>query len=92
MFSLHSADGPAGACVGLKVAVGVRLLCIPVGGRSGAGGRPEHLVGVRVLCILRSVGLVPLQVGRLWRVCVFYLFWGHAGVYGDSRGKRAQGS
>ena len=49
MFSLHSAHGQVGACVGQAVVVGVRLLCIPVGVLSGAGGRPEHLVVVRLL-------------------------------------------
>ena len=47
MFCLHSAHGRVGACLGLEVVVGVRRLCISVGGRSGVGGRREHLVGVR---------------------------------------------
>ena len=90
MFCLHSLHGRVGVCLGLEVVVGVRRFCICVGGRSGVGGRRQHLVGVRgpQFCVffglmllqvrregwifvfsalLRSVGLVLLQVGRLWR-------------------------
>ena len=65
MFCLHSAHDRVGACLGLEAVVGVRRFCISVGGRSGVGGRRQHLVGVRgpQFCVFFRADAVAGQEG-----------------------------